>query len=55
MANGLIGVMPAFIGFAVITTTYLHPYFRFKNLWETLFTMFYNMFGDTSFDTFYGA
>ena len=55
MANGLIGVFPLFAGFAVMTNMYLYPYFRFETISATFFTMFYTMFGDTAFDTFYGA
>jgi hypothetical protein len=55
VANGLIGVFPVFAGLAILTNMYLYSYFRFETISATFFTMFYNMFGDTVFDTFYGA
>ena len=55
VANGLVGIFPFFAGFAVLTNMYLYPYFRFQTISATFFTMFYNMFGDTAFDTYYGA
>jgi hypothetical protein len=55
VANGLVGILPLFMGLAVITNTFLYNNFRFDSISSTMFTLFYNGFGDTVFDTFYGA
>ena len=53
--NGMVGLMPCLIGIAYFTNIQLYEYFRFMDVYETMFTMFYIMLGDTVFDTFYGA
>ena len=55
VVNGLIGILPVMIGIAMFTTTQLFSHFRFMSFEHSLFTMFYVQFGDTQFDTYYGA
>lgn len=53
--NGIIGLMPIFIGFSVFGYVTMNSFFRFRTPVSTLFTLFYNSNGDTLFDTLDGC
>jgi hypothetical protein len=52
---GLAGVFPLAMGIATLTSVYMSHFFRMKDQWSALFTMFYYMLGDADFDVLYGA
>ena len=52
---GIVGVFPVAMGIAVLTSVYMSGFFRMKDQWSALFTMFYYMFGDADFDVLMGA
>ena len=49
--RGLVGVIPVAIGLACCATTFLYGSFRFMDVPTTVFTFFYQMQGDTYFDS----
>ena len=53
--NGLVGIAPVFLGVSALCVPYLGSCFRFKDWAAANFTCFYNIFGDTVFDTWTGA
>lgn len=53
--NGLVGILPAFIGLAALCVPYLGMCFRFKDWAAAAFTCYYVIFGDTVFDAWTGA
>ena len=53
LTSGIIGVLPAVIGFSCMTQCLLYTNFRFRDLSSALFTYFYNINGDTIFNTLY--
>ena len=55
VVSGLVGVLPVIIGIAFFTGIVLNDIFRFNSVFESAFTMFYCMNGDTMFDTIFGA
>lgn len=52
--NGLVGAIPFWIGFAILSSIQLGDHFRFKDVPNAFMTMFYLLYGDTMFDTIYG-
>ena len=52
---GIVGVFPVAMGIATLTSVYMSGFFRMKDQWTALFTMYYYMFGDADFDVLYGA
>lgn len=53
VTSGMVGVLPAVIGFCFFATTQLYMDFRFRDVSSAMFTYFYNINGDTLFDTLY--
>ena len=53
--QGIIGVLPIMIGIAFLASVVLNNIFRFNSVYESMFTMYYVMNGDTMFDTITGA
>jgi len=53
--NGIVGVLPVMIGIAFLSGVMLNNIFRFNSVYESMFTMYYVMNGDTMFDTLFGA
>ena len=43
------------IGIAFLSGVMLNNIFRFNSVYESMFTMYYVMNGDTMFDTLFGA
>lgn len=55
VTEGIIGLMPIFMGFSTIAFVTMNIDFRFRSTSVALFTLFYNCNGDTLFDTLYAA
>ena len=53
--NGLVGILPVFLGVSALCVPCLGGSFRFKDWASATFTCFYNILGDTVFDTWSGA
>ena len=53
--NGLFGILPIFAGIAALCSTILGTHFRYQDIFKSMFTLFYGMFGDTMFDAYVGA
>lgn len=52
---GIIGIFPVAMGLAIITSIQMGYFFRMKDPFSALFTMYYYMYGDADFDVLYGA
>ena len=51
VTGGIVSMFPLFIGVAYMSTTQLYMFFRFRDVTYAAMTMWYNMQGDTVFDT----